>query len=334
MNPIFVTVGARVRALALAAFAGAAIVGAAQAKAADYPTKAIRLVVPFAPGGPADVMGRVLAREMGERLGQPVVVDNRPGAGGNIGTDIVSKSPPDGYTLGMIAISSLTISPHLYSDLPYDARKDFTPITMVGIAKGAILAHPSAPFDDLKGMIDYARANPRKLSYASSGVGTAPHLAAEYFQVVTGVQMQHVPYKGTAPAAQDLLAGVIPVGFESSLTASGRFVADGKLKALAVTSGTRAKLLPNVPTVAEQGYAGFDVPTGFGLIGPAGMSPALVKRLAAVVDESMKVRDAVDRFASIGAEPAVEGPEAFGAFLRSESERWGTLIRKVGIKVN
>jgi tripartite-type tricarboxylate transporter receptor subunit TctC len=158
-----------------------------------YPNKSIKLVVPFAPGGPADIMGRELARSLTESMGQSVVVDNRPGAGGNIGTDIVAKSPNDGYTIGMIAVSSLTISPHLYPKLPYKAETDFTPISLVGVAKGAILAHPSAPFSDLKGMVSYAKNNPGKLSYASSGTGTAPHLAAEYLQSVAGIKLNHIP---------------------------------------------------------------------------------------------------------------------------------------------
>ncbi|MFA7665783.1 MAG: tripartite tricarboxylate transporter substrate binding protein [Burkholderiaceae bacterium] len=323
------------RLLALAIGSASLVCGAAQAQTGgNYPDKPIRLIVPFAPGGPADVMARVLAKEMSTRTGQSVVVDNRPGVGGNIGTDVVAKSAPDGYSIGLIAISSLTISPHLFPKLPYDAVKDFTPITMVGIAKGAVLAHPSAPFSDLKGMVDYAKANPGKISYASSGIGTAPHLAAEYLQVVTGIKMTHIPYKGTAPAAQDLLAGVVPVGFESSLTASGRYVASGKLKAIAITSETRASLLPDMPTVAEQGYPGFDVPTGFGLVGPAGLPADVVARLTAVVADSAKSPDAIERFAGIGAEARVDGPEAFQRFLASESARWGKLIRDVGITLD
>ncbi|HRO58089.1 MAG TPA: tripartite tricarboxylate transporter substrate binding protein [Burkholderiaceae bacterium] len=324
-----------VRLLALTIGSATLAFGAAHAQSANkYPDKPVRMVVPFAPGGPADVMARVLAKEMSERMNQSVIVDNRPGAGGNIGTDVVAKSAADGYSVGLIAISSLTISPHLFAKLPYDGVKDFTPITMVGIAKGAVLAHPSAPFSDLRGMVDYAKANPGKISYASSGIGTAPHLAAEYLQVVTGIKMTHVPYKGTAPAAQDLLAGVIPVGFESSLTASGRYVADGRLKAIGITSATRASLLPDVPTVAEQGYPGFDVPTAFGLVGPAGMPAEIVFRLSTVVADSMKSAEAIERFAGIGAEPKADGPELFSRFLASETERWGALIRQVGITLD
>ena len=299
-----------------------------------YPNKSIKLVVPFAPGGPADIMGRELARSLTESMGQSVVVDNRPGAGGNIGTDIVAKSPNDGYTIGMIAVSSLTISPHLYPKLPYKAETDFTPISLVGVAKGAILAHPSASFSDLKGMVSYAKNNPGKLSYASSGTGTAPHLAAEYLQSVAGIKLNHIPYKGTAPAAQDLLAGVVPVAFESSLTASGQFVLSGKLKAIAITSAGRAAILPDVPTVAEQGYPGFDVPTAFGLVGPANLPPDVVKKLNDVVTQSMNNKSVSDRLAKIGAEPRTMTPSAFGTYISTESARWGNLIRTANIKLD
>lgn len=303
--------------------------------AADpYPNKAIKLVVPFAPGGPADVMGRELARLLSDALGQSVIVDNRPGAGGNIGTDIVAKSPSDGYTLGMIAISSLTISPHLYAKLPYNAKTDFSPISLVGVAKGAILAHPSAPFNDLKGMVSYAKQNPGKLSYASSGIGTAPHLAAEYLQSVAGIKLNHVPYKGTAPAVQDVMAGVVPVGFESSLTASGQYVVSGRLKGIAITAAGRAGILPDVPTVAEQGYPSFDVPTAFGLVGPANLPADIVKKLHDAVSARLKSKEVVDRFARIGAEPKTMEPEVFGSYITAESARWGNLITAAKIKLD
>ncbi len=323
----------RRRVLALAALTtlGAAATGSVLAAEA-YPSKTIKVIVPFAPGGPTDIMGRYVAKAIGDALKQNVVVENRAGAGGNLGTDAVAKAAPDGYTLGIGAISSLAIAPGLYAKLPYQVQKDLAPVTMVGIAKGAILAHPSAPFNDLKGMLAYAKANPGKLSYASSGIGTANHLAGEYLQSLTGVDLQHVPYKGTAQAVQDLLAGNVLVSVESSLTSAAQHVQSGKLKAIAVTSASRAKLLPNVPTVAEQGFPGFDVPTWFGLIAPAGTPKDVIATLNRVVTEALKSADAAERFAQIGAEPQPTTPEQFASTIRDETARWSQVIQRANIK--
>ena len=314
--------------LALAAFAAAGAAAAADA----YPSKPITLVVPFAPGGPTDVMGRIVGEILGAKLGQTVVIENKPGAGGNLGTGQVARAKADGYTLALSAISSLAIAPGLYTNLQYDVQKNLTPITLVGIAKGAIVAHPSAPFNDLKGMVEYARANPGKLSYASSGIGTANHLAGEFFAGLAGIKMQHIPYKGTAQAAQDVLAGTVPLSFESSLTTAAQSVAAGKLKGIAITSAERSPLLPDVPTVAEQGYKGFDVPTWFGLVGPAGLPKDVVAKLNKAVNEGLQAPDVKERFAKIGAEPAGTTPEKFDAYIRSETARWGKLIKERGIK--
>jgi len=301
--------------------------------AEPWPTKPIRLIVPFPPGGPTDVIGRSLAKVLSDRLGQPVVVENKAGAGGNIGTDAAAKSLPDGYTLVLSAVSSLAIAPALFPKLPYNVATDFTPITLVAIGKGAIVAHPSAPFSDLKGMVDYARANPGKLAYATSGAGTANHLAAEYLQSIAQIKLTHVPYKGTAPATQDLLAGVVPMSFESSLTSAAVNVQSGKLKGIAITAATRSSLLPNVPTVAESGYPGFDVPTWFGLVGPAGLPKDVVSTLNKAAVEGLKAADVVERFAKIGAEPATTSPERFADYIRSENERWSKVVRDADIKM-
>ena len=303
--------------------------------AADaWPSKPIRLIVPFPPGGPTDVMGRILAKQLSDRLGQPVVVENKAGAGGNIGTDFTAKAAPDGYTLALSAVSSLAIAPALYPKLPYNVNTDFTPITLVGIAKGAIVAHPSAPFSDLKGLVAYAKANPGKLSYATSGLGTANHLAAEYLQSVAQIKLTHVPYKGTAPATQDLLAGIVPMSFESSLTSAAVNVQAGKLKAIAITAATRSPLLPNVPTVAEGGYPGFDVPTWFGLVGPAGLPKDVLATLHKAATEGLKGADVTEQFAKIGAEPAPTTPQRFAEYIRDEMARWGKVVREADIKLD
>jgi len=301
--------------------------------AADaFPAKPIKLIVPFPPGGPTDVMGRIVGKVLSDKLGQPVVVENRAGAGGNIGTDAAAKAAPDGYTIALSAVSSLAIAPGLYPKLPYNVKTDLTPITLVGIAKGAIVAHPSAPFNDLKGLVAYAKANPGKLAYATSGNGTANHLAAEYLQSVADIKLTHVPYKGTAPATQDLLAGVVPLSVESSLTSAAPNIKAGKIKGIAITAGTRSALLPDVPTVAEQGYAGFDVPTWFGLVGPANLPKDVVAALNKAVTEGLKSKEVADKFAQIGAEPAPTTPEKFGAYIQAEMDRWGKVIRDAQIK--
>ena len=320
---------------ALAGITLAALAAAVPALAADaYPSKPIKLVVPFPPGGPTDVMGRVVAKLLSDKLKQTVVVENRPGAGGNLGTDAVAKAPADGYTLALSAVSSLAIAPALYPKLPYNVATDLTPIGRVGITKGAIVAHPSAPFNDLKGLISYAKANPGKLSYGSSGVGTANHLAGEMLASVAGIEWTHVPYKGTAPLVQDLLGGQLPLSIESSLSSASPNVKEGKLKAIAIISGTRSPLLPNVPTVAEQGYPGFDVAIWFGLVGPAKLPADVVAVLNKAVVEGLKTSEVAERFASIGAEPAPDTPAEFAAYIRAEQQRWAKVVRDAKVTLD
>jgi tripartite-type tricarboxylate transporter receptor subunit TctC len=323
--------GMQRRVLLCASLAALGRVGPALAADA-YPAKPIRIIVPFAPGGPADTMGRVVAKLIGDALKQAVVVENRAGAGGNLGTDVVAKAAPDGYTLGLSAISSLAIAPGLYARLPYNVQKDLAPITLVGIAKGAILAHPSAPFDDLKGLVAYAKAHPGKLSYASSGIGTANHLAGAYLATLAAIDLLHVPYKGTTSAAQDLLAGTVMLSVESSLTTAAAHVQTGKLKAIAITSVTRSPLLPGVRTVAEQGFPNFNVPTWFGLVGPGGLPRPIVATLNRVVTQGLQAPEVLERFAAIGAEPAPNSPEQFDTYIREETMRWTRVIKAGNIQ--
>ena len=299
-----------------------------------WPSRPIKMIVPFSPGGPTDIMGRTAARVMGDKLGQPLVVENKAGAGGNLGTDAVAKAAGDGYTIGLSAISSLAIAPTLYPKLPFSVDKDLAPISLVGFTPCAIVAHPSAPFDDLKGLIAYAKANPGKLSYGTSGIGTSTHLAAELLQSSAGIAMTHVPYKGTSQIAQDLLAGTIPMSFESSLTTTLPNVKSGKLKVIAVTSAQRSRALPNVATVAEQGFAGFDVVTWFGLIAPASTPRDIVNKLADAWKTGAATQSALTAFENIGADIKVNTPQQFAEFIRAENMRWGSLIQKLGIKLD
>ena len=320
----FITAGA------LAA-CGASLAGGAWAQA-GYPARPVRMVVPFPPGGPTDVMGRTAAKAMGERLGQQFVVENKAGAGGNIGTDFVAKAVPDGYTIGLAAISSLAIAPHLYASLPFNVEKDLLPISLVGTTPCALVIHPGAPFSDLAGMVAHAKANPGRLSYATSGIGTSNHLAAELLQSVAGIALTNVPYKGSSQIVPDLLAGTVPMSMESSLATTLQHVRAGKLKAIAVTSPQRAKALPDVPTVAEAGYPGFAVETWFGLIAPAGTPPAIVNRLHDAWAAGANLPEAQIAFDNISANLRVTTPQQFADFMAAESHRWGELIRRLGLK--
>ncbi|CAM5786168.1 MAG: tripartite tricarboxylate transporter substrate binding protein [Burkholderiales bacterium] len=317
----------------VAAASAAALPGLSWAQD-KYPSKPVRLIVPFPPGGPTDMMGRAAARAMSEQLGQSFVVENRAGAAGNIGTDAAAKAAPDGYLIALSAISSLAIAPHMYSKMPFNVEKDLAPISLVGTTPCAIVANPNAPFSDLKGMIAYAKANPGKISYATSGIGTSNHLAAELLQSVAGFQMTHVPYKGSSQIVPDLISGVVPVSVESSLVTTLQHVKAGKLKAIAVTSAKRASVWPDVPTVAESGYPGFEVESWFGLVASAATPPAIINKLQAAWAAGAVTAETRTAFDNIPANERVTTPAEFGAFIKSEDKRWGELIRKLGIKAD
>ena len=299
-----------------------------------YPSRPVRLIVPFPPGGPTDIMGRTAAKAMADVLGQSFVVENKAGAGGNIGTDAVAKAAPDGYTIGLSAISSLAIAPYMYDKLPFQVEKDFAPISLVGTTPCVIVVHPSAPFTDLKGLVAYAKANPGKLGYATSGIGTSNHLAAELLQSVAGIQLMNIPYKGSSQIVPDLLSGTVIMSMESSLATTLQHIQAGKLKALAVTSPTRSKALPNVPTIAESGYPGFAVETWFGLVAPAATPAAVVQKLHDAWARGSKTTEAQAAFDNISGNLRVTTPQEFAAFIKTENARWGELIRKLGIKAS
>lgn len=316
----FITAGA------LAA-CGASLAGGAWAQS-GYPARPVRMVVPFPPGGPTDVMGRTAAKAMGERLGQQFVVENKAGAGGNIGTDFVAKAAPDGYTIGLAAISSLAIAPHLYASLPFNVEKDLLPISLVGTTPCALVIHPGAPFSDLAGMVAHAKANPGRLSYATSGIGTSNHLAAELLQSVAGIALTNVPYKGSSQIVPDLLAGTVPMSMESSLATTLQHVRAGKLKAIAVTSPQRAKALPDVPTVAESGYPGFQALNWYSFMA-SGKTPApLLERWNQEIVKVLNdpgVKDALNKH---GLSPHPTTRAEFASFMKKEYDQWGAIVRE------
>ena len=298
-----------------------------------WPSKPIKLIVPFPPGGPTDIMGRTAAKVMGDKLGQQLVVENKAGAGGNIGTDAVAKAAGDGYTIGLSAISSLAIAPTLYPKLPFSVEKDLAPVSLVGFTPCAIVAHPSAPFDDLKGLIAYAKANPDKVSYASSGSGTSIHMAGELFKLRTGLKTQHIPYKGSAPALTDLMAGQVQFMFDN-MPSSWPHVMSGKLKALAVTTNKRSPTAPDLPTMEESGIKPFDVSSWFGLIAPAGTPPEVVQKLNAAMNKAFDKPEVKEAYAKLGAVSEKNTPEQFGAFIKSEVASWAPVVKSSGATVD
>src|SRR4051812_39027901 len=302
-----------------------------EAAAQSWPSKPLRLIVPFPPGGPTDLIGRTAAKILSDALGQAVVVDNRPGGGGTVGLAALAKAAPDGYTIGMTAIT-LATAPHLGA-VPFDPFKDFSLITNLVQTTPMIAAHPSFPANTLTELIAYARANPGKVAYGTPGVATVPHLAAEMLQGAAGIKLVHVPYKGTAQLSQDLLAGALTLSFESSLTQAYPNIKAGKLKPIAMLSAHRSALLPDVPTVAEAGYPDINASPWFGFGGPAGLAPEQVARMHDVLVKGVRDREVVERMATIGAEitPSAS-PADFAAFVRTEHAKWGDVIRKAGVK--
>jgi tripartite-type tricarboxylate transporter receptor subunit TctC len=311
----------------------AGLVLAPAAGAEPFPAKPARLVVPFPPGGPLDATGRAIAQKLTEAWGQSVIVENKPGAGGNIGADYVAKSPADGYTIVMGALSTHAVNPSLYPKMPYDAKKDFAPITLVAITPNVLVVNPSLPVHSVKELIAYAKANPGKLSFGSGSIGSAGHLAGELFKVDAGVDMVHVPYKGAAPAMQALLAGDTQLMFDNLASAMSQVKA-GKLRALAVTTAQRSKLAPDLPTMAEAGVPGFDISTWFGLLAPAGTPPEVVAKWNADVTKILTASDMRERLASQGAEAAPDTPREFARFIDEELVKYAKIVKASGAKVD
>jgi len=298
---------------------------------AQYPARAVHVVVPFPAGGPTDILARALGQKLSERWGQPVVVDNKPGAGGAIGSEFVAKAPADGYTLLMATSSTHSIGPALQK-LPYDPQRDFAPISQVSNATNVLVVSPKLGVSSVKELIALAKANPGKLNFASSGIGTIPHLTGELFKLKAGVDIQHVPYKGTGLSIPDLANGQVAMLFDSIVTALN-YVKSGNVRALAISSPRRTPLAPDLPTMAESGLPGFESETWFGLFGPAATPKDVVARVSADTAAALKAPDLRERFAAVGAEPVGSTPEQFAERVRADTARWAEIIKAAGIKV-
>jgi tripartite-type tricarboxylate transporter receptor subunit TctC len=299
-----------------------------------YPSKPIRFVVPFPPGGPLDIMARGVSQKLHESWGQPVVVENRPGAGGGIGAELVARSPGDGYTWLMGAVSTHAINPSLYTKVAYDPQKDFVPVALVAQVPNILVVHPSLPIRSVRELIEYAKAKPATLSFGSGSTGSTGHLAGELFKTMAGIEMVHIPYKGGAPAMADLLAGQTQLMFDNLANALAQ-VKTGKLRALAVTSAKRAPAMPDLPTIAEAGLPGFDLTTWFGVFVPAGTPRELVVKLNGAIGTALASPELTERLAAMGTVPPENNtPEDFAAFVRSEAEKYAKVVKDSGAKVD
>ncbi len=297
---------------------------------AAYPDKPIRLMVPFAPGGNTDIISRSIGNELSKNLGVTVVIENRGGAGGMVGSEVVAKAPADGYTLLMVSASHV-INPSLQKRLPYDTVKDFAAISMVADVPTVLVVHPSVPAKTLKEMIAYAKANPDKLNYATAGKGTVGHLAAELLKSMVKIKLVHVPYKGAGPAMTDVLGGHVQMIF-SSMPAAMPHIQSGMLRSIVMTGAKRSPAAPSIPTMAEAGLPGFEVSTGFGLFAPAKTPRAIIQRLNAEVVKALRVPSVRESLASQGAEPVGSTPEEYDAFVRSEIAKWLKVCKDAGIQ--
>ncbi|MBI1736420.1 MAG: tripartite tricarboxylate transporter substrate binding protein [Candidatus Rokubacteria bacterium] len=304
---------------------------AAPVFAQTYPAKPVRLIVPFAPGGSNDIMARLVGQKLGERLGQPFVVDNRPGASGIIGTDAAAKAAPDGYTVLMMSLT-LAVNPSLYAKLPYDTEKDLLPVSLVASAPLMLVVNPSIPARTLPEFLAYARANPDKLNFGSGGAGTTPHLAGEMVKSMAGLKVTHVPYKGGGPALADLVGGQIQFMLEN-IPSTLPFVKGGRLRALAVTGAKRSPLVPDLPTLDEAGLKGFEIVGWNGLFVPAGTPPPLVAKLHTETVKVLALPDVKERLATLGADGVGSSPEEFTAFVRAELRKWAKVVKEAGIKL-
>ena len=313
-------------ALVLALIAGAVV-------AQPWPSKPIKWVVPFAPGGTTDILARTIGEKLSVALGQPIIVENKPGAGGGVGAEQVAKSPPDGYTIMGGTISTHAINASLYKNLPYDPVRDFAPITLIVRVPNMLVVNPDVPAKDVRELIALLKTNPGKYSFASSGNGTSQHLSGELFKVMTGVEMQHVPYRGSPPALADVVGGQVTMTFDN-ITTAWPLVKGGKLRALAVTTAKRSPIAPDVPTLAESGLAGYEIGSWQGVFAPAGVPAEIVKRFNAEIVRIINAPDVRQKLVDMGAEPAPNTSEEFAAMVKAEVAKWADVVRKSGATVD
>ena len=301
-------------------------------QAQNYPNRPIRMVLPFSPGGAADAPGRVLMQKLSEVLGQQVFVDNRPGAGGTIGAASVAKATPDGYTLLLIS-NTHVISASLYKNLPYDSVTDFAPVLQFSEAPNVLVVHPSLPVKSVRELIALAKEKPGKIDYASSGNGSSQHLFAALFSSMAGVNMFHIPYKGSAQATTELLGGEVKVGFPG-IAGMLQYIKDGRLRALAVTGAKRSPELPDVPTIAEAGLKGYEATLWLGILGPAALPKDIIAKLNTAMSGILKQPDVQHSLRAVGTEIVYRTPGEFGEYVRAEQQKWATVVKEIGLKVN
>jgi tripartite-type tricarboxylate transporter receptor subunit TctC len=314
----------------LEAIGAALVLWPLRGRAQSYPSRAIRLVVPFAPGGTTDVLARTIGQKLAESLGQPVVIDNRPGANGNIGADLVAKAPGDGYTLVMSFDGTIAINPYTYRSMPFDPQKDLAPVIKVAQVPLLIVVHPAVMAQTIQELVALAKAAPGRINYSSAGIGSTGHLTGELLKARAGIEMVHVPYKGGSQAIQDLLAGQIQMVVTALPTVEGS-IAGGKLRALAFSSARRVARLPDVPTLAESGFPGFDVSSWYGIFAPSGTPPVTVQKLNAELAAIMAQRDVQDRFTALGTEIGGGTPEQFAALIKTDTARWAKVVKDADI---
>jgi len=303
------------------------------AQAQAWPARPIRYIVPFAPGGTTDILGRMVAAGLAPALGQPVVVENKPGQAGSVGSAELARAAPDGYTLGGGTISSHAINATLYPKLPYDPVKDFAPITMLATLPNMLIVHPSLNVSSVRELVELLKANPNRFSFGSAGNGTSQHISGELFKIMTGTQMQHIPYKGSGPMIPDLIAGTIQLSFENITTAYPQ-VKGGKLKALAVTSAQRSFVAPDVPAMAEAGLPGYDITSWQAMFAPAGTPREIVARLHAATVKILRMPENRDKLSQLGLEPGGMAPDELAALIRAEIPRLGKVVKESGARVD
>jgi tripartite-type tricarboxylate transporter receptor subunit TctC len=321
------------RRMAIVLLAGMLSLVPTLAGAQAYPSKPIKIVLGFPPGGATDILSRDFAAKLADELKQQVIIENKPGAGGTIGADLVAKSPPDGYTLTIGTSSNHAIAVSLYKKLPYDPVKDFMPITMLAVSQNVVAVNPAIPANNIKELVAYAKANPDKVNFGSSGNGTISHLTGEMFNTLNGTQITHIPYKGSAFVFPDLVSGQISMMFDSTISIAP-ILKSGKARALAVTGGKRSKLMPDLPTVAESGYPGFESTNWFGFFAPAGTPKEIIAKLHAASVKALSASALQERFAQQGAEVVANSPEEAAAMLKSDIAKWAEVARKSGAKID